>query len=482
MEELFDKYKNRLENRELPEDGFDKEFLWDAIAGEIQEKTPLVKKKGNSSIYLLGGIALVLIGSLFMFETYKLADKGTYKLADKNKYKETYKLTNKEDSKKASKALGAKSRSARSVDNKSKSSHKIEKELVDIIENKTIQFNKKRSSQSVIQKYKPVPFQNHEIKREENRINTSTNGESSDLRNSNVIPLHTNGEKENLIEGINVLNNSIENDEFLIGKNIASLDIGLLTNKFEEKMKLLDISKYILSKETKLELAYLSSINLPYFQYKSNENKELAERKNTTESGYVSFNKALSAKAIIDNKWTLGLGLELNTINSRFSYTSERTVPEYKENYLVGVVIDANKDTVNLIYADTLIDIKKTRIVRHYNSIKTYSIPLAFGFQKTKSRWTYGLNLGPVLHINRSQSGRALDENSEINYLEDHTSTIIKLTWGLRASVYLGYDLNHKFKLQCKPNFGWHNAKFEGGAYSLDIYQSNVALGLVYKL
>jgi len=208
--------------------------------------------------------------------------------------------------------------------------------------------------------------------------------------------------------------------------------------------------------------------------------------KNDTENGLLSTNYGLHAALVLNEKWLLGTGVEYNDMWTLFSYESQKDITVLKEDELVQIQINSAQDTVNRIYADTLVNAVETRTIKHYNRYQSISIPFEFGLQQSKNKWTYGLSIAPVLHIHTRQVGKAFNTDTDRVIMEFDSAANTglfdkKITLGLRASPFISYQLKGRYSLMLKSNLNWQSNRINDAA-KVNIFQYNLNIGVGYKL
>jgi hypothetical protein len=203
-----------------------------------------------------------------------------------------------------------------------------------------------------------------------------------------------------------------------------------------------------------------------------------------TEQGDYGRSYGIQLGLLWKKQWTLQTGLEYQQLWSRFEYNAQSQRDTFVANQLVRVLIDSiSGEVLDRFYADTTYAITETHRVIHNNAYTIFQIPLELGWQQTGKRWTYGLSAGATLNIVSAQSGRSLGRESIVTNFsksEHEELTAFKdIHMGTRISPFIGYRLNSRMTVKVMPQWSWYSGgraeRIKGG---VSAYGVNVGFGL----
>lgn len=144
----------------------------------------------------------------------------------------------------------------------------------------------------------------------------------------------------------------------------------------------------------------------------------------------------------------LQTGLEYQNLWTRFDYRLEKTFNGPISNQLVEIHINALTGDSTFIYADTMISIKETRTIRHYNQLQVISVPLMAEYEKRVGQWSVLLAGGVAAHFRQSASGRTLLGNEIISYNNDQPIHSSFLGISIRSQLGMMWHFNERVGIQ----------------------------------
>ncbi len=144
----------------------------------------------------------------------------------------------------------------------------------------------------------------------------------------------------------------------------------------------------------------------------------------------------------------LQTGLEYQNLWTRFDYRLEKTFNGPISNQLVEIHVNALTGDSTFIYADTMISIKETRTIRHYNQLQVISIPFMAEYEKRVGQWSVLLAGGVAAHFRQSASGRTLLGNDIIGYNNDQPIHSSFLGISIRSQLGMMWHLNERVGIQ----------------------------------
>lgn len=234
------------------------------------------------------------------------------------------------------------------------------------------------------------------------------------------------------------------------------------------------------------QVAAESGANVAVFRFASADQKDLAAKKNATELSRLGNSTALRASLLWQQRWAFATGLEFHQYRSVFSYEQQETIKVLKTNQLLRTLVNTvNGDTLRKIFGDTLINAQSTRTVWHNNTFRQMGIPLEVGLQKYTGKWLVGGGIGAVFALTIGQSGKALDDKTQIVSFEtkDAVAPFAKIGIGFRASPVLGYRMGNHWVLTLRPQWTWQrNTGLSNADLRMNAYVFNANLGLQYTI
>ena len=522
---MENEYNKRFKNKEMSNDDFDVEGLWDNIEEELDatspsDNTPIPSWKKYGAIFLV----LVLFSGL----GYILLNDDNMIAQNEQEYvKQSPELSEEESIQ--NKDLSSNLNKENSIDNvakmnvqkdifSNKTNTRIEKKTDSIVSTNagsSLQGTTEKSNSNIGTGAKNI---SSKIDRKKS-INTNSsnsqteNGEqafSSEFSNKNELDLLENtiqeAEKTStesvLIDAETELGNTETNGEIPVAdisktppdtenkitpfrihlsslnKSLPIIEDSLLYTGIRE----IKINKK-LDKKSKIlfEGNLYGGVNLTNFKFKSiNPNDDsLAMQKNPLERSILGQTHGLNLSALRKGV-RVNTGVEYHNLWTKFDLEAENNTTALVEQALTLVVIDSIGNTVNRERRDTLINATTTRNIEHYNNYQVWSIPLEIGMYRARKKWSYGISAGTSFNFLSNQSGKTLDSNAavlEFDKTSDNT-LIQSFSMSLRANVFLAYHLNEKVRLSVVPKWSWTRHDIFNRALQSEVQQFGLTLGL----
>ncbi|MGH1335342.1 MAG: outer membrane beta-barrel protein, partial [Aureispira sp.] len=92
-----------------------------------------------------------------------------------------------------------------------------------------------------------------------------------------------------------------------------------------------------------------------------------------------------------------------------------------------------------------------TKVVRHHNTMRYYSIPLLVGIKKSIGRLEFGVSLGVHFNFTQLQTGKTLDENSRVVVFDATTTLpVSKFFMSYNCRPFINYQINNKLTIQLR--------------------------------
>ncbi len=501
MSHIEDEYQKRFENQQLPSDGFDVDGLWDDISDNLDE-VPQVPPKGFNGMlhqYLL--LFLFVVGGLgILYLT--LGKKNTVQpISDKQfNHEESLTETDKKLSKQESKAT--------------EQNNQVNAQTIKSENSKSTQLAVKKNNSNEEESKKRTKTKSGKVSSRESSILKNTTRVSGSLLDHSTQEASFISVKNKLENNKPFLNNNTVGNEYPITSRTtnqrAQKNTSTATSKetpiahvsplfpLEQKtIKLFALAQYDLPSSVKQaykkrkpkpvvwQIGLFGGANFNSFKYKTDNLTDLAELKNTTETGEWGISTGLNASLLLKNRWLLSSGLEYHQLGTKFEYKEVENGEVLKENELLKVWIDEiTNDTIKTLYGDTFVNATSTRHVLHYNKYKLISIPVEVGLQEDTGKLIFGTTLGAVFSINTFQKGRTLNKDTEIVDFdkESTTASFNNFSVGLRVSPFVGYRIADNWMISASPQMTWQAAtNFDETEIKFNARQFNLNVGIGYS-
>lgn len=171
------------------------------------------------------------------------------------------------------------------------------------------------------------------------------------------------------------------------------------------------------------------------------ETNQLLDKRKSTESNWYTWGAYVNLGINITPNFYVGTGIEYTQSKDQFDYTS-------------GTI---TKMIINLDENGNPID---TSFVSGFNESKgeiKYSlidIPLYIGAATNLGYFSIGAEIGAVLNISQSVTGKMVTLTDEINYIQDQDITYKNSVGiGLKAALILRKELSNGLSIQVKPGY-----------------------------
>ncbi|MFK7806411.1 MAG: hypothetical protein AB8F74_01295 [Saprospiraceae bacterium] len=514
MSDLENLYNKRFKDKELPNDDFDVDGLWDAVAEDLDQKED--DKPKASSFRKFGLIAIGLLLALglsyFSFENEEELVKNLTitendQTALENKDLKTATSENTEQLGFSGNNNIGEQNAKSSADTKEESNNATtssEKNLIQ--ENKDITTIENKKSKSEITNTNTQNFIKSNTKREDN----TTKKAKTNTKNQTATPIAEENTKPELLnkalaetDKSTTTNVDPKIDETKLPTEDAKLDNNASTSSVtasqkEENTKDENPTVVPSSSDSKSIIEKAESTNWASLALKTTDfqfqNKKADEGKRATkplknkplqltveafgglnrmnadytslseatvsvkEEGSTGYSFGVKAGLLWNKQWSLKTGLEYHELWSRFEYEDITQRDSFMNDVLVQVVTDPTTNTVvNRRFADTLVTQTDTRSVIHNNKYTLYSIPLELGWQAARGRFAYGLSAGLSFNFLKMQEGKRLDADGLITSISERTNTTAfkDFSLGFRITPMVGYHLTKSVSLTVSPQWEW---------------------------
>ncbi len=508
---MENEYNKRFKNKEMSNNDFDVEGLWDNIAEELDtpsDEVPISSWKKYGATFLLL-ILFTSLGYVFLNDTNdnKIAQNEQEKVEESRKLSEEANFQNKD--------LPNNLNKENSIDNAAKINAKediisnktnteIEEKTISIVSTNagsSLQETAEKNNSNIGSGTKSNPSK-IDIKKSINKNYSSSQIEHGELNFSSE---NSNKKKLDLLENTikaTELEDTKTNGEIPVAdiSNIPPdtenkitpfrIDLNSLKKSLpiiEDSLLYTGIRKIKTSKKSDKKVKFLfegnlyGGVSLTNFRFKgiTPSDDSLAMQKNPLESSIWGQTYGLNVSALRKGI-RVNTGVEYQNLWTKFELRAKNNTTTLVEQALTLVVIDSIGNTVNRERRDTLINATTIRNIEHYNNYQVWSIPLEIGIYRARKKWSYGLSAGTSFNFLSNQSGKTLDLDAEvIEFDKTSDSTLIQsFSISLRANVFLAYHLNEKIRLSLVPKWSWTGHDIFNEALQSDMQQFNLTLGL----
>ena len=476
MNHLEDKYKDWFSDQQFPNEGFDTEGLWDDISKDLDNRQPKNTIKIVGLLLLLAFITAGIIGSYFWWGDHQNS-------ANNIKIEETTQRPNEIEKDFSQNQNNGQETQFQLIEKNAKSSKTTNSPNVNKIEKSVSNKNiiSKSSEQQPIKS--KVLLKNNVEKLEESKI----------FQIENSKPKITSEPKSELKKEKNKSDLDWNKTQKILVQTIPALSILLDSDYSIEPLRLTskaDLNQFEGEKKTtgknnlNWKIGIQGGVNKLNLNYNSQAAADLANLKESTESGEWGASFGANATLVWKDRWLLGTGLEYHQAIVKFEYIDQKDFVVSKENQLLQIWLDAsNNDTINTLYGNTTVDATSTRHVIHYNRYSKLTIPIEIGTQWQYGKWHYGSMGGVNLNLSLLQTGKILDANSEIVAFDQSSpeAPFKKLDIGFRVSPFVGYQLTKKIIGTVRPQLAWQfNRNIQGTDIKMNVQQFNLNVGVEY--
>lgn len=508
---MENEYNKRFKNKEMSNNDFDVDGLWDNIAEELDTpvgKAPIALWKKYGGAFLL---LILLAGLGYMFsdlgnannigqntqttleqnqklEKRKITDNGdsTSKLNEKNKT-EIKATTNKNETTPSDKkdAVSERENSTKGIDNNSNKKNNQTSSTASANPKSDSKNSINKSSLKSQSKNQPTSFFAEETTRTENTTKTEIVSSTPNVpSNPKLTVQNTN---KNSSTPIFTIQEEKQKDTSQIFAHLKSdfKDLMKDTPSIEDSLLYTGIREVKKRKEADKKAKFLfeggiyGGVNITNFKFKSTGDDSLATQKNLSESSILGQTYGLNA-GILYKGFRLNTGVEYQNIWTKFAQQSQTNTTIFQPQALILVRIDTTGNTLSREMRDTVTNTLTTRNIKHYNRYQLWSIPLEVGIYRARKKWSYGVSAGTSFNFLLNQSGKTLDTSGSIIDFEQASDNVLfqSFSMSLRANLFLAYHLNDKIRLSLAPKWSWTQHDVFNGTLQSDVQQVSLTLGL----
>ncbi len=513
---MENEYNKRFKNKEMSNDDFDVNGLWDNIAEELDTpvgKAPVALWKKYGGAFLL---LMLLAGLGYMFSDLGNTDnigQNTQTTLEQNQKLEKRKATDNRDS--TSKLNETNNTETKATINENKTTPFDKKDIISERRNSTKSINnnsKKNNNQTnTTASSNPKLDSKRPINKNSLKPQSKNHSTPSFIKK---ISLEKTSSTENTVKAeiVNSTPNAPVNEkqtEQNTNKNSSTPIFTVQEGKQKDTPQIIahlksnfkDLTKYTpaiedsllytgireikkrteVDKEAKFmfEGGIYGGINSTNFKFKSTGDDSLATQKNRSESSILGQTYGLNA-GILYKGFRLNTGVEYQNIWTKFEQKLQTNTTTFQAQALTLVRIDSIGNTLSREMRDTVANTLTTRNVEHYNKYQLWSIPLEVGIYRARKKWSCGISAGTSFNFLINQSGKTLDTNGSIIDFEQASDKVLfqPFSMSLRANLFLAYHLNDKIRLSLTPKWSWTQHDVFNGILQSDIQQVSLAFGL----
>ena len=320
--------------------------------------------------------------------------------------------------------------------------------------------------------------------------NTIFDSKNSISKNSNSvdkhkpIPTESSASKSNIItDKVFNINGNIKLDP------IRSLNLDLLSLPKTDQnaigfIQAKESKEISIKKNRNWNLELFTGSNFMTFDYKSNENSELADLKNTADKLHPGHQYGIGLGYQVNPKLEIQTGLSYQKYWSKLDHEFITEELIEKKNQVIKVWLDANTlDTINQLRVDTVTTLKNTRKVIHHNRYEKLSIPLVLGYRIKMKQFSYVLSFGPSFNFYHKQEGRHINIDGELSdFSNDQGPIFKKFHLGINTKIGIYYHWNPHLDLYASPQFNFESNKLFEDKVGLNAHTVQINLGLRSRL
>ena len=480
---MEDAYKKRFQNKELPNDDFDAEGLWDDIADELDTGSSV---SAFPWTYLGGAVLLLLVAAIgFVFLRNDVTEKkatGATLISENKKAevageaeatlrKDSDKLTN--DRQQIAAVEANVSSEIETDDLKDKSVVKNDLATAENEERDERSDNVSKGKNSVDgsavgenEKRGSVSLE----KADNKGLELVLENKDTDFFKSKTEL--TTDEKNSLTETINADEKqkvSSNKSAKKLTKKAAVSPLLFTSFTFLKSGNEIDLDSFAkaipepVKKEEKVKkIAFFGDLyggaNTLQTDFQLQTDSLSSEVENKTEAPLIGNAVGVNIGATYKG-WQLHTGIALHTFNTRFDFAESTTRSAELSQILQKVYVDSTGAVQNQIFGDTTVVVTDTRRIEHYNRYRLLEIPLEIGRYRTQGKFMYGINAGIGFNFLTSQTGRTLDAEGEVLDFAKDTAPVLFRKFGISARIggQFGYRLTEKVWLTAEPRAAWQS-------------------------
>jgi len=510
---MENEYNKRFKNKEMSNDDFDVEGLWDDIANELDTNpsNTLVfpwRKLGLGLILLLGlcGIGLITFGTS---ETV-LIGENTSVVEERSM----------ENSQTAAKVSSTKTKYAiekQQGNSTLKNSAQVQHARK---ENATI----KNESQKLISQPKPETIgniftqKNNTLKKakvDENNVTdegkkNKDDNQASQTKNPNLVEIKgsTGALAQSTIKNeiqnskeTGIISPSIETED-TPQQNLDKTKTDFTIALFKTKIKHLaifsptiddsllytgirEISKKKVNEDkgnkqkVDFEGGVYGGLNRAFVQFNSTSDTDYSDTRNTSENSFSGTTYGAQI-GLLYKGWRVNTGTELNNVWTKLDTKIQSNSNTFIPQALTYVLIDSTGNVLNQNFQDTTVNTTNTRTIVHHNNFQILSIPLEIGRYRASKQWVYGFSAGTSFNFLSNQTGKILGNDNELLEFNKDTDAVLfqPFSMSLRANAILAYKFSKNTLLSFNPQWSWTQNNLFDNTIKANVHQVNLNLSL----
>ena len=276
--------------------------------------------------------------------------------------------------------------------------------------------------------------------------------------------------------------NTIENVQYLAGLGFYAFKIS--KDRLDNMKAFYDNQLGIkpVRKASNIAVILSSGINnsVPNFS-----GSDLAEVKNSTERGIISYQGGLHLQYNINPSWKLTAGLSYQSLETNFDYYNEKDVVVDAEAKIVDLNA-INLDTLQISYTTVPTNAVAWESIQHYNKTTMLSIPIMLSRNwNLSNKFQFDTGLGMQYNFGSSSNGKAIisDQGETSTYLvQEYNSSFYNTnsSFHLLASTGINYSISDRVFVgtALQGSYGLSNLSSSSEYnYKLSNIQGNIRLG-----
>ncbi len=506
MNKFENELQSRFRNQKHENDGFDADGLWDDIQSEMDEPLPRQAQVINRSrwikwsVIVLLGLVLIILLSL---KIHSWSNKDLYDSNVAENLPPHEKLAT--DAAECTQVNSRSNSSTAELQNESESEPKTlaqrNQDIYQETKKSLIGFHAQDENP-----YSGVEGENivDQNSRQENLNSTNTSNIYENIFESDPgVNAEAPSHRENQTIVKNEINDQRINRERIsidgLSQSHEISDIYPLTNsnpiqllsyeneRIQDRIpELVAFDKKNFSVETPIDLSINAfyGINAFGLNYTIAQLPQLEDQLNSAHQNYFGSSAGLGLSTSFKGNWSINTGIEYHSLWSKFDHIEVTDTTRFKGNALLRVWLqESTGDTLRQEFGSTHVNVRRTREVVHYNSIKRWSLPIELGWHKDLSKFNLGIQGGLILNFTTSQLGKTLNESLRIIDIntDPQNQPFKSFDISYRLSVPIRYQLSDRFSIDLIPQFTYGSVSNEVLG-RIGYRQVNLNLGLRYRL
>jgi hypothetical protein len=523
---MENEYNKRFKNKEMSNDNFDVEGLWDNIADELNTTPPIASfftwKKLGGGLFLL--LALAVIGFVIVDSTNDALIEKNTSLVEKNtsltevktieNTKETTDIssnlsinavidgentltladeknsipTSTQDfainDKKAifkseSQKLNSDSKNDYSTQNpnnrnlENRQSNTLEQNNSKFENEKNRDFPTKLSTQKEVNKAIKTSIPTEKIIKNTETAETIKKDPKGNSSSPKTVEAGSEGNKDKPVALLSTYINKLNSftpiiEDSLLYVGIREIPTKRVNEDTDNKRKM------------SIEGGIHGGVNNTFVKFNSTSDATYSDARNSIESSVLGSSHGAQI-GILYKGWRVNTGAEFHNIWTKLdTKININTSTVFVPQALTLVLIDSTGNTLRREFQDTTVNASTMRTIAHYNNFQMWSIPLEIGRYRAGKKWAYGFSAGTSFNFLTKQTGKILDANNQpANFTQDNDNVLFQsFSMSIRANVMLGYKLRENVMVTLRPKWAWTRSNLFNNTQQADIHQVNLTLGL----